>query len=188
VPAEILLPRTRRRSTPLALILVCAIALLSVAGYLVLGRAPAPEARPAPPTAPTNQAAAQTPVAPAEPPVTAAAEETGPLRGLEPALRQAIERTLAAYARALESADAERLAAARPDLGKAERDRLVARFAGALNAATDLRVLDVVVKGDEASVPILRTDVIVGGKSEPGAPVEEKLRFVRRGGAWLLRP
>jgi hypothetical protein len=35
-------------------------------------------------------------------------------------------------------------------------------------------------------VPVLRTDVIVGGRGAPTAPVEETLRFERRDGIWRL--
>jgi hypothetical protein len=101
-------------------------------------------------------------------------------------LRSAVETTLAEYARALESRDPELLARARPDLPEAERSALLARFEGAINVAIDLRVLDVIASGDGASVPVLRTDVIVGGSSPETAPTEEILRFQRREAGWAL--
>jgi hypothetical protein len=97
-----------------------------------------------------------------------------------------VETTLAAYARALESQDAELLARARPDLTAAERERLLAPFRGAVNVATDLRVLDVIPSRGLVVVPVLRTDVIIGGRGAPASPVEETLRFERRDGGWRL--
>jgi len=78
------------------------------------------------------------------------------------------------------------LARARPDLTGAERERLLAPFRGAINVATDLRVLDVIPSRGAVVVPIRRADVIVGGRGAPPAPVEETLRFERRDGAWRL--
>ena len=77
-------------------------------------------------------------------------------------------------------------AQARPDLAADERAKLIAAFTGALNAATDLRVLDVKTRGDLAVVTVLRTDVIVGGPGAPRDPTEEALRFWRRRGEWVL--
>ena len=114
------------------------------------------------------------------------AGDGGPLAAADPEVRAAVETTLAAYGRALESQDAELLARVRPDLRPAERERLLARFRGAINVATDLRVLDVIPGKGVVVVPVLRTDVIVGGRGAPTAPVEETLRFERRDGVWRL--
>jgi hypothetical protein len=160
---------------------VIAVAAVVVGGiaFMVLRRSPQPPAFATPvPTLPAAVPAAPT-AAPPEPP--------GPLTSLDPELRAAIEGTLASYAAAFEGRSAERLAAARPDLSQAERDALLARSAGALNVATDLRVLEVSASGDAAVVTLLRTDVIVGGRGNASAPVEEILRFERRRGAWSLR-
>jgi hypothetical protein len=78
------------------------------------------------------------------------------------------------------------LETARPDLSPAEREHRLAPFVGALNAATDMRVLDVQREGDSFVVSILSTDVIVGGRGSSGPPLEEALRFDRQGGAWQL--
>lgn len=173
IPQEILLPRTRRRATPLALVLAGAGVALAVV-YLLVGRsAPAPAA-----TAPPPTAIVPTTVATPPPP--------GPLDGIAPDLRSAIESTLADYARALESRDPDLLARVRPDLPAAARAALLAPFAGAINVGVDLRVLDVVVQGERASVPVLHTDVIVGGSSSQTAPVEEVLRFQRGAAGWAL--
>jgi tetratricopeptide (TPR) repeat protein len=110
----------------------------------------------------------------------------GPLATADPELRQAVENVLTTYARALESADAALLAPARPDLTAEERDRLIAPFVGAVNAATDLRVLDIKTRGDLATIVVLRTDVIVGGPSGAHDPTEETLHFWRRRGEWML--
>jgi hypothetical protein len=110
----------------------------------------------------------------------------GPLTTADPEVREAVEATLAAYARALESQDAILLSRARPDLTGAERERLLAPFRGAINVATDLRVLDVIPSRGAVVVSVLRTDVIVGGRGAPPAPVEETLRFERRDGIWRL--
>jgi tetratricopeptide (TPR) repeat protein len=110
----------------------------------------------------------------------------GPLEAADPALRRGVETVLASYARALETADAGLLAQARPDLAPDARARLLAPFAGAINAATDLRVLDIQTRGDLAVVTLLRTEIIVGGRTSPRDPTEETLRFRRRGGQWLL--
>jgi hypothetical protein len=178
VPMEVLLPRTRRRATPIGFIVGGALLMLIAVIFLSRrGGAPSPSAAPSPGTPPVSAAAA-----PARPP------EPGPLDMLEPSLRAAVEAVLASYARALESADPALLAKARPDLSAAARAERLLPFQGALNAATDLRVVDVAQKGALVEVMVLRTDVIVGGKgSGPSAPVEEALRFDRRGGEWRLR-
>jgi len=178
VPVEILLPRTRRRATPAVLILGGALLLFASVFLLVSlgGHAPAP--RPSP-------AAAE---APAEAPPPPKPSEPGPLDALEPALRAAVEAVLADYGRALETADAALLGRARPDLSAEARAERLAPFRGALNAATDLRVVDVTQRGSLIHVAVLRTDVIVGGHATgPTAPVEEVLRFERRGAQWRLR-
>jgi hypothetical protein len=180
VPVEILLPRTRRHRTPTALILAGAALLL---GTLLLlsnrggsaSRANPPEAAASAVAAPTLEAAPTTTVAPA-----------GPLDGVDPELRQAIEATLAAYSRALESGQAAALASARPDLPPEARQRRLRPFVGAINAATDIRVLEVQVERNQARVSILCTDVIIGGRDAPQAPVQEVLRFVRRPTGWTL--
>jgi hypothetical protein len=110
----------------------------------------------------------------------------GPLDAVVPELRQAIESALADYARALEARDPSLLARARPDLGDAQRAALLAPFAGAINVGIDLRVLDIVPEGDRVAVPVLRTDVIVGGASSESAPVEEVLRFQHGPSGWVL--
>jgi tetratricopeptide (TPR) repeat protein len=143
------------------------------------------------PDAPAGAAAgAAVPAPTARPPQTQPPAPTipapGPLDAVDPGLRGAVEGALASYARALETADAGLLAQARPDLGAEERARLTAAFTGAINAATDLRVLDVEMRGELAIVSVLRTDVIVGGRGGPRDPVEETLRFARRRGEWVL--
>jgi hypothetical protein len=153
----------------MALVLGGAGLSMALVYFLVRGR-PAPEA----PASDAPQAIAAT-----QPP-------PGPLDAVPSVLRSAIETTLAEYARALESRDPELLARARPDLPAAERSALLARFEGAINVAIDLRVLDVIASADVASVPVLRTDVIVGGASSETAPVEEILRFQRREAGWAL--
>jgi tetratricopeptide (TPR) repeat protein len=178
VPA--LPPQPRRSAPPMAAILAGAAILVVIA--LVVARrepdqpapkAPAPPAtRPAPPAAPPN--------------APSAAQLTGPLDAADPQLRQTVEAVLAAYGHALETADAAALEQARPDLNPEERGKLIAAFTGALNAATDLRVLDVKTRGDLSVVTVLRTDVIVGGSGAPRDPTEETLRFWRRRGEWVL--
>ncbi|PYQ17366.1 MAG: hypothetical protein DMF80_01095 [Acidobacteria bacterium] len=158
-PPEIALPR-RPKGTPL--LLVFGSAALVIALLLVLTSRPS--GHPAP----------------------VAAAPTARLAAVDPDVRAAVETTLAGYARALESQDAELLARVRPDLRGAERERLLARFRGAINVATDLRVLDVIPGKGVVVVPVLRTDVIVGGRGAPTAPVEETLRFERRDGVWRL--
>jgi tetratricopeptide (TPR) repeat protein len=182
VPVEILLPRTRRHRTPVtwvvagAAFVLGAVALVSLSGRTSPGPMP-----PAPPPVPASQAPEAT-LAPPE------SRLPGPLANVDPDLRRALEATLKAYAGALEHADAAALAAARHDLSPAAREARLGPFAGALNAATDVRVLDVVVTGDRALVTILCTDVIIGGKGAPQATHEETLRFQRRQGAWTLGP
>ena len=111
---------------------------------------------------------------------------TAPLEALEPELRGAVEGVLAAYARALETADADLLAQARPDLNPEERARLIAPFLGTINAATDLRVLEATTRGDFAVITVLRTEVIVGGPGGAREPTKETLRLWRRRDGWML--
>ena len=164
-------------------ILAGAAVLIGLVLIVVARREPKP-----PPPAPVTAAPATAPRPPAAaaPGSTPSASAPGPLDAAEPDLRQAVETVLASYGRALETADADALARARPDLSAEDRGRLIAAFTGALNAATDLRVLDVQARGDLAVVSVLRTDVIVGGQGAPHDPTEETLRFWRRRGEWML--
>jgi tetratricopeptide (TPR) repeat protein len=176
-PPEIVL-RPTRKGTPLLIVLGSAalvIGLLVVLTTRPSGGRPSP---PALPSAPPPPAAATAP--PATPP------PAGPLATADPDVREAVEATLTSYARALETQDEALLARVRPDLTAAERERLLAPFRGAVNVATDLRVLDVIPGKGVVVVPVLRTDVIVGGRGRPTAPVEETLRFERRDGTWRL--
>lgn len=181
VPVEILLPRTRRQATPLAWIVGGGAGILLVLGLLALsgrsGRGAA-SATPAPPVA-EEPGPAPEPTAPAVVPA-------GPLDKLDPELRAALETTLARYARALEMADADLLAEARPDLSAAAREQRLSPFRGALNAATDLRVLDVRVSGERAVIELLATDIVVGGQGPPQSSVEETLVFVKAPAGWAL--
>jgi tetratricopeptide (TPR) repeat protein len=175
IPGEILLPRTRRRATPILLVLGAAVAVL-VIGYFTVARAPRLAATPAPPVA---AAALPTP-SPRD-------RAPGPLDAVVPELRDAIESALAQYARAMETRDPALLARVRPDLSDAQRALRLQPFAGAINVAIDLRVLDIVQEGAAAvAVSVLRTDVIVGGTSSQAAPVEEVLRFQHGAGGWVL--
>jgi tetratricopeptide (TPR) repeat protein len=169
--------RPGRKGTPLLLVFGSAALMIG----LLVALTSRPSGGPAPRT--TQAAIAPVPTAPAP---SGTPPPAGPLAAADPEVRQAVEATLAAYAQALESQDATLLAQARPDLTAAERERLLAPFRGAVNVATDLRVLDVIPSRGLMVVPVLRTDVIVGGRSAPMAPVEETLRFERRDGAWRL--
>jgi hypothetical protein len=187
VPAPARAPRPARAAA--ARTAKAAPVLLAVAGVavvLVAGLVMSRERTPPPPAVSPLPAALTEPGAatPApDPPVT---EPPGPLTGLDPELRQAIEGSLAAYGQALETQDEAALARARPDLGARQRSSLLSPFKGALNVAVDLRVVDVAVQPEQALVTVLRTDVIVDGRGGARPPVEEILRLVRRGGAWTL--
>jgi hypothetical protein len=175
---EIALRRTRK-GTPLLLVLGSAAVVIGI----LIAFTSRPSARPAPAaTLPASPPA----TAPSSTAPSATLPPAGPLSAADPEVREAVETTLAAYARALESQDAELLARARPDLTAAERERLLAPFRGAVNVATDLRVLDVIPSRGLVVVPVLRTDVIIGGRGAPASPVEETLRFERREGGWRL--
>jgi hypothetical protein len=162
------------------------VAIGAVAASLVGGRGDSAPAG-------TPRAAALPAPAAVAPPVTAApaSPEIETLRiavpVADPVLGQAIADALASYGRSLEAMDARLLAEARPDLGPHDRQKVLARYAGAENVATDLRVQSVVRRGDRATVSVIRTDVIAG-RPEPTPPVTETLRFRRERGAWVLRP
>jgi len=171
IPPEVMLPRGRRR-LPLALTLaggagLSLLVLFAASRLLVPARPPA------------------TPVAAVLPSAEPRAASGSPLDAAEPELRRAVERTLSAYAAALERGDDDALAQARPDLSPQERERALGPFRGALNAAVDLRVQSMHVAGDVAEVQVQKTDVVVDGQAPP-ASVEETLRFRRSGGAWIL--
>jgi len=160
---------------------LAAVALTGGLGYGLMTReAPAAVEAPASaaPIPPPLPLAAAPPDAPAVVPA---------IPGADPALARVVTETLARYGRALESVDARLLAEARPDLGPHERRAVLVRYEGSVNVATDLRVQGVVRRGSEATVSLLRTDVIAG-RPEPTPPVAETLRFKREGGAWVLRP
>jgi hypothetical protein len=178
VPVEILLPRTRRHATPLTWILGGGGAILLILGLLVLsgrsGRTPG-----APPAG-----SAATPV---EGPATPAPPVPGPLDALEPDLRSAVEATLSDYAHALETADADALARARPDLHPDAVERRLRPYRGALNAAADLRVIDARVLGAaRAEVELLATDIVVGAAAAPRASQQETLVYERTPNGWSL--
>jgi tetratricopeptide (TPR) repeat protein len=181
VAAALATPQAARPSLPVGAILAGVAVLLVVAAIAVWRQAPG---KPPAPVAAASVAAAPAPGQTAVP--APGTQLPGPLDAADPVLRQSIEAVLASYGRALETADAGLLAQARPDLSAEERARLIAAFTGAINAATDLRVLDVKTRGDLATVTVLRTDVIVGGSGGPHDPTEETLRFWRRRGEWLL--
>jgi hypothetical protein len=181
IPPEILLPRARKAG-PWPWIAFGAGSL--VAGLLLVrGQGGGGPGTPPPTTvAPARQPPATAAAAPTPEPV----DTTGPLAAIPPELRDAIVATVTAYGRALEALDAEALARARPDLAAPAREALLAPLKDAVNVATDLRVLDVLVEGDRATVPVLHTDVVVGGRGTR-PPVEEVLQFERRDGIWTLR-
>lgn len=174
IAPEVMLPRTMRRATPFIFVIAGAVVVMGLVGVWVL-RTPSP---PAP-----SPTAARTPA----PPTPIPTEPPGPLTALEPSLRSTIESAVALYAKALESADSDLLARARPDLTPAEREARLAPFRGSLNAASDIRVIDVSMSPTAVAVQVLRTDVIVGGTGQQTPPTEETLRFERRGESWVLR-
>lgn len=191
IPIELRLPATRLRSTPMTLVLACAAVIVAAIAWFVFGgraaRGPSmpPLAVPVS-AAPPETAAPRDPVPPVNgelaPP---GPEASGPWTGISPDLRRSVESRLTVYARALETADDSLLAVARPDFSKEQRERALAPFRDALNAATDLRVLQVDVRGDVADVVVLRSDFLVGRAPVP--PAEETLRFRRTGAEWALR-
>jgi hypothetical protein len=170
----VLLPRTRRRATPLILIAIGAFVTLGTALFFVLR---SHTARPAAERALARQVT-QNPTA---------ARQPHPLDGVEPSLRAAIETTLAGYVAALEHGDSEALRAARPDLSAEAREAQLAALRGALNVAVDARVLRVERSGEGRSlVHIQRTDVVVRTSGDAATSVEETLRFMRRGDVWTI--
>jgi hypothetical protein len=112
----------------------------------------------------------------------------GPLAEADPALRSAVESSLAGYARAFQLRDAALLEKVRPDLTEAERRTLLGLYTDSVSFRMELRVLEVRRQPDGAEVEVLRTDVAVGGSMRPGPPLEETWRFVLKDGAWGLRP
>ena len=166
--------------------LVAALALvLATAAVVAPRRRPAVDASPPITLAPAPADRLLTPAAAvSEPP--GGQDDTGPLAGIDPALRDAIRATLTLYGRALQRADLALMAQARPDLSEEARAQAVAPFRGALNVTPQLRVVEVAREGDVARVPILRRDVVIGGRAAAAPPVRETLRFRRRGGAWAL--
>jgi len=186
IPVEIRLPATRRRATPVTWVVAGGVGIAAIMAWIVLGGRAVPTPSTAVPPE-TTQAAGGTSVADSgtQPGPPASEEGPGPWSGVAPDLRAATESRLASYAQALERADDALLASARPDLSPEQRRRALAPFRNALNAATDLRVLQVATLGDAAEVVVLRSDFIVGRPPTP--PLEETLRFRRTGGRWVLR-
>ena len=180
-------PRAPNAADPRATwaIAAAAVALTCGVGYVAMTRE-APAAVEAPPAVEAPRDVNPSPLALAGPTGDEPAS-VPPLPGADPALARAVAETLARYGRALEAVDARLLAEARPDLGPHERRAILVRYEGAANVATDLRVQGVVRRGAQATVSVLRTDVIAG-RTEATPPVAETLRFKREGGAWVLRP
>jgi tetratricopeptide (TPR) repeat protein len=169
-------PARRRGRTPLGLVLGGAAAFAGVLGFLFLRRdAPRHEGTPSVVvTQPGLEARRSSPEREAI---------LGPLVELDPGLQTAVEEALASYAHALESGDEARLARARPDLSSADRQARIAPFVGARDIRVSLRVIEVSVAGESAVVRIERTDTVGGS----GALAAETLRFLNRGGEWLLK-
>ena len=178
IPPEILLPRSRRKATPLGLVLLSAALVVGLLFFMTMRSGGPPPATPAPSRQPPTPVPTPTP----PPPETL----VGPMAGLPVELRQQIRKTLELYGQALESQDANLLAQARPDLSAVDRKERLEPFRGALNVATDLRVLEVTLDAEKATVSLLRTDVIVGGRQGSRPPVEETLVFVRGKDDWAL--
>ena len=109
------------------------------------------------------------------------------LRREAPELRSAVTAALGDYKAALEALDAPALERARPDLPAEARDALIAALREASAAAVELRVVGVEANAQRARVHISRTVVVTSSPRATLAPVEETLRFVRRGEAWHLR-
>src|SRR5262245_48084764 len=178
VPVEILLPRTLRKATPLRWIVAGGVLILGLVAFLVSsgrsGQAPIVVSSPS--------------AAPVSLVPNAAAPEAGPLDGVPPELRTAVEDTLARYARALESVDATLLASVRPDMNANQREARLAPFRGALNATSDLRVIEAHVQGTRAEVEVLATDVVIGGQGAPRPPMSETLIFERGAAGWGIVP
>ena len=179
IPGEILLPRTRRRATPMRFILVGGAGVVVLIAALYFAGRPDAVAPPA-----IDRRARRDPAA-----GDAAARDgagrparAGGSRSCAPTIRD----VLAGYARALETRDAPLLASVRPDLPLDERERMLARFAGALNVGIDLRVLEAALTPAEAVVTVLRTEVVVGGHGRDAPPEEETLRFEKRPEGWVL--
>jgi hypothetical protein len=154
--------------------------LIAAASLAMLREAPAASVEPAPVASLSGSGRAV---------AERAAEDTDrAFAGQDPELRRAVEEVLARYARALETIDGALLASTRPDMPARVRAELMADREGATNIAADLRVLAVARRGNQATVRIRRTEVVVEGRAVDRPSVEETLRFQRDGGAWVLRP
>ena len=178
-PAIAARPASRRPST--AVLIGGGVVVLIVAGSLAMRRdAPAAGVEPAPLAALSRSGA--------EISERAAEETERAFAGQDPELRRAVDDVLARYGRALETIDTALLAGTRPDMSARARAALMADREGATNIAADLRVLAVARHGNQASVTVRRTEVMVAGRSVDRPSVEETLRFQRDGGGWVLRP
>jgi tetratricopeptide (TPR) repeat protein len=109
-----------------------------------------------------------------------------PLAGAAPELRLAIEAVLGEYKAAAEARDPAALERARPDLPETARDALIAALNESSAVGVELRVVGVEANAQRARVHILRA-LVVTSAPPSSPPVEETLRFVRRGEAWHLR-
>jgi len=173
--------KTAPSKPPMARLALAGAAILLIAGasLALLRGEPAAKVEPAPIAALIEQSA----------PTQEMANETARIfAGHDPALRRSVDEVLAGYARALETIDGPLLAEARPDMPINARTTLIAERRGASNIATNLRVTDVAVRRNQATVTVRRTEVVVAGHSVARPSVEETLRFQREGAAWVLRP
>lgn len=172
--------RAAPRKSPAKLVIAgAAVLVIGGASLALLRDAPAASVEPAPVAALIEQS---------EPTREMRTETERVFAGHDPALRQAVEAVLAQYARALETIDPALLAEARPDMPAGRRAALIAERNGASSIATDLRVLEVSTRRNQAAVLVRRMEVVVAGHSVERPSVEETLRLQREGGAWVLRP
>ena len=136
---------------------------------------PPPERRPAPPPEPT--VAVPTPAPAATPTPSAPAADSD-----EVAIRRAVD----TYERAIETKDVALFRSVRPGLSAEEERRLRASFEQVGRQQIEIRIDNIAVTGDAATVRLSRQDVVeTGGRSQTSRSTQT-LRLARRAAGWII--
>jgi hypothetical protein len=141
--------------------------------------APAPPSLPLPQTATPAGAAAETP--PGRRPVVAQPPGTTENDDLD------IRKTVATYARAIETKDVALFRSVKPNLSAAEQRRLEEGFRVVATQEIDVTILSIEHRGQEATVRLRRRDTIHAAGRPQTSESQQTMILVRSSGGWVIR-
>jgi serine/threonine protein kinase len=133
---------------------------------------PAPRPTPPPP-------APETPVARRE----ATPPSTAPANGDDEA---AIRRTVATYARAIETKDVALFRSVKPNLSAAEQRRIEDGFRAVSSQRVNITILSIDRRENDASVRLRRRDTIDAGGRQQTTESQQTMTLIRTGAGWVI--